>query len=252
MSTHSKAAAHFENYQLRKSVFPDFRSSGLLAKWPIIGAMMFIFGSLAFGALTYNLFAQGPLLVWDRALANMLPAIMLKSSTLVQYFINNVGFYIGNEVIIALVILHALYFCYKRYWQELAMLTIGPAGGGLLFRFLSVLIDRPRPPTQMGIMVYLPGFPSGHAIAVITFYGLMAYLLTPKMPSIFWKVVVVATALLAIVFVGFSRIVSGGHYLTDILAGYAVGIAWSGLAYTLIELYFKKRNSQKLDKWKIR
>jgi membrane-associated phospholipid phosphatase len=244
MTANPKAVAHFQNYQSRKSVLPDFRSSGLLAKWPIIGLTMFIFGSLMFGALTFNLLAQGPLLVWDRALANMLPAIILKSSTLIQYFMN-IGFYIGNEVIIVLVILHALYFWYKRYWQELAMLTIGTVGGGLLFQFLSRLIARPRPPTQMGIIIHgnLSGFPSGHAIAVITFYGLLAYLLTPKMRSVFWKVIVIATALLIIGFVGFSRIVTGGHYLTDVLAGYAVGIAWSGMAYTLIEIYFQKRKS---------
>ena len=50
-----------------------------------------------------------------------------------------------------------------------------------------------------------------------------------------------AAALLIMAFVGFSRIFMGGHYLTDILAGYAVGIAWSGLAYMLIEKYFQQR-----------
>ncbi len=87
----------------------------------------------------------------------------------------------------------------------------------------------------------IPGFPSGHAISVVVCYGLLAYLLAPKMPSLFWKIVVIAAALLIIVYVGFSRIFMGGHYLTDILAGYAVGIAWSGLAYTLIEKYFQER-----------
>jgi len=42
-------------------------------------------------------------------------------------------------------------------------------------------------------------------------------------------------------FIGFSRIFVGDHYLLDVLAGYALGSAWSGLAYTLIELLFKRR-----------
>jgi undecaprenyl-diphosphatase len=96
--------------------------------------------------------------------------------------------------------------------------------------------------------VNIPGFPSGHAVAVVTFYGLMTYLLAPKMPSTFWKVAVVAVALLIIGFVGFSRVFTGGHYLTDILAGYAVGIAWFGVAYTLIELYFQNRRSRNVKK----
>jgi undecaprenyl-diphosphatase len=61
------------------------------------------------------------------------------------------------------------------------------------------------------------------------------------MPSRFWKIIVIAAALLVIAFVGFSRVFTGGHYLTDIFAGYAVGLAWSGVAYTLIEMFFQGR-----------
>jgi membrane-associated phospholipid phosphatase len=39
-------------------------------------------------------------------------------------------------------------------------------------------------------------------------------------------------------FIGFSRLYLGGHYLTDIIAGYALGLAWAGLVFTLIESLF--------------
>ena len=230
----------------RKSVF-DLRAPGLLARWPIIGLSMFILGSLMFGALTYNLFTQGPLLAWDKAIANTLPAIGLKSPSFVRVLMD-AGFYLGKEVIMVLDILLALYFIYKKYWQELAMVTIGWTGSALLFYCLSTFIDRARPPTMIWILVSIPGFPSGHAVATVTFYGLLAYLLVPKITSSFWKAVVVAGALLIIGFVGFSRIFTGGHYLTDILSGYAVGIAWSGAVYTLIEIYFQKRKIQNVKK----
>ncbi len=223
-----------------KSGLSGLPAPRLLAKWPIFGLVMFIFGGLAFGALTYNLFAHGPLLQWDRALANTLPAIGLKSPAFVKYLMI-AGFYVGKEVILVIDVLLSLYLLYKRYWRELAMVTVGAAGELLIFHFLSTFIARPRPPTQIWIVVNIPGFPSGHAISVVVCYGLLAYLLAPKMPSLFWKIVVSAAALLIIGYVGFSRIFMGGHYLTDILAGYAVGIAWSGLAYTLIEKYFQER-----------
>lgn len=230
-----------------KNVFAGLRAPGLLAKWPMIGLIMFIFGSLMFAGLTYNLLAQGPLLEWDRVLANTLPAIGLKSPTIVKY-IMIAGYYVGEIVIVIIDILLSLYFLYKRYWQELAMVTIGGVGAALLFHSLSTFIARQRPPTQIWVIVKLPGFPSGHAISVVVCYGLLAYLLVPKMRSVFWKAVVVAAALFIIGFVGFSRIFTGGHYLTDVLAGYAVGIAWFGLVYTLIEIYFQKRRSQIVKK----
>ena len=247
MTVDEEMAAHAQEQPLRKNASTGLRHPGLLAKWPIIGLLMFIFGSLMFGGLTYNLLAHGPLFEWDRVLANALPAIGLKSPAFVRG-IMDAGFYVGKQVIVVLGVLFGLYFIYKRYWQELAMMTIGLAGSGLLFSTLTTFFARQRPPTQIWIIVNLPGYPSGHAISVVVFYGLLAYLLAPKMPSAFWKVVVVAAALLIIGFVGFSRIFTGGHYLTDVLAGYAVGIAWSGAVFTLIEIYFQKRRSQNVKK----
>jgi undecaprenyl-diphosphatase len=232
--------------QGRNNARSGLHSPGLLAKRPVIGLIMFIFGSLAFGGLAVNLFAHGPLLAWDNMLANTLPAIGLKSPAFVKPLMA-AGFYLGKEVVMIVDILLAIYFLVKKYWQELAMVTIGWLGSAGIFFTLSTLIGRVRPPTQIWIIVNIPGFPSGHAVASVTFYSLMAYLLVPKMHSFWGKMFVVDIALLLIGFIGFSRIFTGGHYLTDILAGYAVGIAWSGAAYTLIEMYFKKR-SQNVQK----
>ena len=223
------------------------RSPNLLAKWPVIGLILVIFGSLVFGALAFNLYANGPLLAWDNAIANTLPAIGLESPPYIKTLMDT-GFYVGDYLIIALVILLDIYYLYKRFWQELIMVTFGFAGSTLLFYILSNLIARHRPLTQIWIIEKIPGFPSGHAVAVVVFYGLLAYFLVPKMPSVFWKGVVIVAALLIIGFVGFTRIFTGGHYLTDVLAGYAVGIAWAGLFYTLVELYFQKRRRQNVEK----
>jgi len=247
MSSKTITATSVQDHSLHKKDITGLRAPGLLAKWPTIGISLFIFGSLMFGALTYNLFAHGPLLAWDRAIANTLPAIGLQSPPFVKD-IMVAGFYTGKEVVTVLTILFSLYFLYKRYWQELAMMAIGWIGSALLFNALSMLIGRARPPTQIWIIVNIPGFPSGHAVAVVVFYGLLAYLLVPKMPSAFWKAVVIIAALLIIGFVGFSRIFTGGHFLTDILAGYAVGMAWSGVIYTFIEIYSQRRRSLNVKK----
>lgn len=246
MNANKMTSTRDQDHQPPKNT-SGIHSPGLLAKWPMIGLIMFILGSLMFGALIVNLFANGPLLAWDKAIANTLPAIGLKSPPIIKD-IMIAGFYMGKEVVAALSLLFGLYFLYKRFWQELVMIVVGWAGSALIFNLLSHFIARPRPPTQIWIIVNIPGFPSGHAVAVVTFYGLIAYLLAPKLSSTFWKVVVFALALLIMGFVGFSRIFTGGHYLTDILSGYAVGIAWFGVAYTLIELIFHNRRSQNVKK----
>jgi len=238
-------ATSVQGLSQRKNNFTGLRSPGLLAKWPVIGISLFVFGSLIFGGLTYNLYAHGPLLAWDTKIANTLPAIGLNSPPFVK-IIMDAGYYIGDQVLIGLGLLLGIYFIIKRNWQELVMVLAGVAGSQLLFYFISNFVARARPPTQIWIILTSTGFPSGHAITVVAFYGLLAYFIAPKMPSTFWKVVIVASGLLIIGFVGFSRIFTAGHYLTDVLAGYSLGIAWSALIYTLIELYYQKRNRKQV------
>lgn len=227
-----------------KSIPFDLRSPDWFARWPIIGAALFIFGGVIFGALTYNLFAQGPLLKWDQSLATTLPAMGLTSPSFVKYLMN-AGFYLGKDALSVLVFFHAIYFFIKRYWQELWLLLAGVIGGSLLFYVLSHIIGRDRPANQIWIIVSsIPSFPSGHAVTAVAFFGLIVYLMLPRISSKFWKAFVVVVAILIILFIGFSRIFTGGHYLTDVLAGYALGFAWCGLVYTLIEIYFKNRRSR--------
>jgi undecaprenyl-diphosphatase len=91
-----------------------------------------------------------------------------------------------------------------------------------------------------------PGFPSGHTVVAVTLYGLLAYLLLPTISSRFWKWVVIVLAVLMMLFIGFSRIFTGGHYLTDVIAGYSVGLAWAGISYMTIETYFVRRNKRRM------
>jgi membrane-associated phospholipid phosphatase len=72
-------------------------------------------------------------------------------------------------------------------------------------------------------------------------YGFLAYLLVPRMPSRFWKWILSIGLLLLVLFEGFSRIFHGNHYLTDVLAAYALGIAWLVLVCMILESIFVKR-----------
>jgi len=218
------------------------RAPGWFAKWPTVGILLFLVGGLMFGALAYNVETKGPLLRWDTPLYREFHNVALKEPPRdIQTL--TFGFFTGREVVEIISIILALYFLHKRFWPELWMLVLGVGGGAVLWYALSRFFDRPRPPAQIGIAVSDPSFPSGHVITAVLFYGLLAYLFAPKMPSLFWKWVVWIAAILMMLFIGFSRIFLGGHYLSDVLAGYALGIAWAGLVYTLIERLSMRRQT---------
>ncbi len=222
---------------------------GLLARWPLIGVMMVLLGGLLFGAMALNLQTHGPLLQVDDRVANDLHAIALQSSPLMQQ-IMIFGFYLGEQVIVVIGLLLVLYFLYRRFWAGLAMVVIAWAAEGGIWLSLSQYYDRARPVFDVAVWHKMtePSFPSGHSIAAVMCFGLLAYLIAPKISSRFWKAVVIVMAGLIILYIGYSRMFVGDHYLTDVLAGYGLGVALCGLVYTLVEVIARKMERRQSKK----
>jgi undecaprenyl-diphosphatase len=115
----------------------------------------------------------------------------------------------------------------ERAWLDLAFFLAAYAGSQLVVALLKASFDRPRP--DLGSAVPLPesaAFPSGHATAGAASLGALAVLVAERLPSRrarvwLWLVVVVLG-----VAVGLSRIALNVHYVTDVLAGWCLGLAW--------------------------
>ena len=85
--------------------------------------------------------------------------------------------------------------------------------------------DRPRPDIETGISALGPSFPSAHASGSMAVFGFLAYAIARGLGRgktfevWYWAVVLVFV-------VGFSRVFLGVHYLSDVVAGWAVGAFW--------------------------
>jgi undecaprenyl-diphosphatase len=223
---------------LGRIVLPGLRSPGFFKRRPSWGIVLLLLSSLLFAAVAYGVQVKGHLVQIDETVYKSLLARAREASPVVQDIIL-FGFFLGKQSIQLIVLGLSLYFLWQRYWLELAILQISTQGGGLLKNFIMDHISRPRPPEQMGLVITtLSSFPSGHALGTMICYGFLAYLLIPKMPSPFWKWTLGLGILLLVLFEGLSRIFYGNHYLTDVLAGYLLGIAWLVLVCTLLETIF--------------
>lgn len=219
----------------------ELRAPGWLARHVGIALILILLGGLVLGLLSYQLKTGGPMIKWDQQLATTFHEMAVKVPGPINEALTY-GFFLGKEDLQLLGAILVLYFLHKRYWEELGMVLIGWAGGSLIWTPLIYYFNRPRPEAQVGIPVHtIPSFPSGHSMFAILAMGLLAYLLIPNMPSRFWKWFVALAAVLLILFVGFSRVFQGGHYLSDILAGYALGMIWGTFVYTLLEAIAVKR-----------
>ena len=110
----------------------------------------------------------------------------------------------------------------RRYAAGLCVSIVGAV---ITDYALKMLVGRPRPGAPISA-AFEPSFsfPSGHAAAAVALYGFIAYILCTLFPT--WKKIILSLALLFIMGIGLSRLYLGVHFLSDILAGYALGCLW--------------------------
>ncbi|HEX9117982.1 MAG TPA: phosphatase PAP2 family protein, partial [Anaerolineae bacterium] len=192
-------------------------------------------GAVVFGLLLWNLTANGPLLPWDAAAVAWFHAWATHSSPFMKWLMLT-GSFIGQNGVIYLGVALGVFWIVNRQWHKVAMLVLGVGGCEAAYQILGGIIGRHRPvfPDPLEVLTG-PGFPSGHTSAGLAFFGLLAYLLWPHLKTRWSKVAVVALVTGLLLYISVSRLFQGVHYPTDLLSGFALGLAWSGLIYTPLE-----------------
>jgi undecaprenyl-diphosphatase len=116
----------------------------------------------------------------------------------------------------------------SRWKRGAVLFLITMIGAGILDAVLKVAFHRPRPPVSF-FDTPIPktyGFPSGHALFFLCFFGILASLATARIRSLPARVAIWFVACGLIGLIGLSRIYLGVHYPSDVLAGYAAATVW--------------------------
>jgi undecaprenyl-diphosphatase len=131
------------------------------------------------------------------------------------------------SVVVALVLL------VRRKWRLATFVVVTTAGSSLVNTAVKTLVNRERPLVDQPFVTE-PGasFPSGHSQAAVVGYGVLLLLLLPAL-SRTWRRVVVVAAVFMVVGIGFSRVALAAHFVSDVLAGFALGAVWLGLMTAL-------------------
>jgi undecaprenyl-diphosphatase len=134
-----------------------------------------------------------------------------------------------------------------RHYAAAGLVLAAAVGGVLLSSALKELYGRPRPDVVPHLArVSTASFPSGHAMLTAVVYLTLGALLARLSAHRWQKLYVVAVALLLSVLVGATRVYLGVHYPTDVLAGWAAGLAWAVLCW-LAARYLQRRGAVEGD-----
>jgi len=118
-----------------------------------------------------------------------------------------------------------------RSWRPVVLVLVCGGGIPLVLFTAKALVGRERPPVPFAL-VDADGysFPSGHATGTAAITVITAWMLTRWLiPWWTGRVVVWTVAIGSVFLIGFSRVYLGVHYVSDVLAGWMLGIAWAGV-----------------------
>ncbi len=172
----------------------------------------------------------GPLLSADQAVLDALTPYAVPGSGWVRSQ-DLVSAIFGPNTFRAVAIIIAV-ICLIRKRYRIALFLAGGIGvGGLILWVAKIIVDRPRPHEAV-VTAFSSSFPSGHAQGVMV--GVMSLLLLGwPLASTVWRRVAATAGVVVILAVGFSRLALAVHHLSDVIAGFGLGLAWVVLVFTL-------------------
>ncbi len=188
----------------------------------------------------------GPLTIVDMHVARWLHAQSLPQVTQAMLVVTHLHDTIPITTAVALI---AFYLALKRNWYWLVCVGVTVPFGMLLNVALSHAFQRVRPIFDDPLLVMTTySFPSGHVAGATLLYGVLAALLVSRTRNQQWRIAIVLAAGAMVTMVAMTRLYLGVHYLSDVLAAFAEGIAWLAICGTSIQAWWNAGNSPLAEK----
>jgi membrane-associated phospholipid phosphatase len=186
----------------------------------------------AVGPMVERLLAAEGLLRWDQAVTAGMYAHQTPAGDWVFGLVTLLG--IPGTWIVGVVV--AIVLWRRRAWNLLTAWVAAGGGSALLEYLLKLRVHRPRPPYAAAFLHrYSYSFPSGHVMASIVCYVMLAFVVTRlvavdrrRAASLY-----MGAALLVAAVAG-SRLYLAVHYPSDVIGAVAAGGAWVAICIAVV------------------
>lgn len=216
----------FFNFLRRRLERSKFRGLPLT----FLGFAFFYILFLFFGT-TESVITQDPITQLDINLSSLFYSFRYPEFVKVFFWITMLGKW---QIVFSLALTLSLIFYLYKKKDYIIALWVSLLGSELFTYLTKLILERPRPELEVYKERFF-SFPSGHAAVATGFFGLIFYILIKE--TVKWrnKINFFFLGLVFIIFLGFSRIYLGAHYLSDVLGGFALGALWMIIGISIIE-----------------
>jgi undecaprenyl-diphosphatase len=210
-------------------------------------ALALVMAGVPFGLLLDQVKRNGPLIEVDTAAANHLHGWVLSHPWAEGVF--RVLSFLGSPPWFYLLIgATALFFWFRAGHLRLAAyLVVTGFVGGAVDTAVKVLVDRDRPSLSDPIATaHGQSFPSGHTMLATYGYGALLLAFLPVLPRRTrpWAI---GGWLVLVGLIALSRLGLGVHYISDVLGGFVLGLAWLALSTAAFSVWRIERGRKPVE-----
>jgi membrane-associated phospholipid phosphatase len=159
---------------------------------------------------------------------------------------------LGNVSTLLLVVLLASAVLWRKGWiADLQLLVLAGVGAEIITVGLKHGFQRDRPFFSDPLATESSySFPSGHASVSLAVYGTLGFIAARHLGSPRAQFAVLAGTTVLVLLIGFSRLYLGVHFLSDVIAGYSLGIAWVALCVVLLQLRLRLKERRQTSRYR--
>lgn len=144
----------------------------------------------------------------------------------------------GRPIMMWLVSVAVIGLLIRRQARLAIYLLVTGAGALALDPALKILVGRLRPVVEVPV-ASAPGnsFPSGHALGSIVAYGALLLIFLPVLTRKGLRAPAVGVVAGLVLLIGLTRIALGVHFVSDVIAGWLLGLGWLGITAYAFRLW---------------
>jgi undecaprenyl-diphosphatase len=145
---------------------------------------------------------------------------------------------LGNvPTLVVVVVVTVIVLWRKRLWDDLVLMVLATVGAEVITIGLKQGFARERPffPDPLASESSY-SFPSGHASVSLAVYATLGFIVARHLRNRWAQIAALAGAATLVLLIGFSRLYLGVHFLSDVVAGFSLGLAWLTLCAILLHL----------------
>ena len=152
--------------------------------------------------------------------------------------------WIGSPAAMAVVFGAAAIYLWRAKERTLMVAwVLSYVGGTVLDAVVKDVVRRPRPEFA-GKFLYFNSwsFPSGHSMGSLIGFAMLAYTIirVGKVKNKGAQIGIWAGATIMVILVGYSRLYLAVHFLSDVIAGYTLGLLWLAVCFTGLQMVSRR------------